>query len=590
MNKEIAQLKIKGVALAAISKMFYCLYYVDIKNNTVMELHTDVKKVHDAIGNFGDANNIIDVFCNKLVLPSYKERLLEFTDFSTLSQRIEGKTYISCDYEGIYSGWSEAIFIEVDKSEDGMISHALFLVRNISESKKKELEITKSLINSYEVTKAELDFEKMAISSIQKSIKSGFWSLVLDKNFKTIKCSWSDSFRKMLGYQKDDNIPDMANFFKDIVYEDDKAAMTKEILINLTSEFDENSYDTEYRLRTKSGENRWYRSIGRVSHREDTYVIFGLIYDINEKKKSELLFSEEIKRREEQALVLKSMADSYLSMHMIDLNNNICIEYNSNHYISEWTSRYSDAVSMMRAAMINTTTDEYREIMLNFTDLKTLSQRMKNSKQISCEFIGVNFGWVKAEFTVVSRNKDGSAEKVIFTTIVIDDEKKREEKLLIESCTDALTQLGNRKAYENDLRKYNIRKNIGFVSFDLNGLKSTNDTYGHFIGDELICGAARCIRQIYGPYGKLYRIGGDEFTAIIDTEHFEELAQEFEKICLEWKCKISKDIKLRVSLGSASRKEYPDASILELSRIADRKMYESKALYYRNSGIDRRKR
>ncbi|MFR3283861.1 MAG: diguanylate cyclase domain-containing protein [Clostridium fessum] len=47
------------------------------------------------------------------------------------------------------------------------------------------------------------------------------------------------------------------------------------------------------------------------------------------------------------------------------------------------------------------------------------------------------------------------------------------------------------------------------------GWKRVNDTYGHVAGDELIRAAADCMKNSFNEYGKVYRIGGDEFAVII---------------------------------------------------------------------------
>ena len=57
-----------------------------------------------------------------------------------------------------------------------------------------------------------------------------------------------------------------------------------------------------------------------------------------------------------------------------------------------------------------------------------------------------------------------------------------------------------------------------YISIDLNGLKRVNDTYGHVAGDELIRAAADCMKNSFNEYGKIYRIGGDEFAVIITEE------------------------------------------------------------------------
>ena len=56
-----------------------------------------------------------------------------------------------------------------------------------------------------------------------------------------------------------------------------------------------------------------------------------------------------------------------------------------------------------------------------------------------------------------------------------------------------------------------------FVSLDVNGLKTINDTQGHAAGDELIKAAASCMKKCIGSYGRVYRTGGDEFIALINT-------------------------------------------------------------------------
>lgn len=87
------------------------------------------------------------------------------------------------------------------------------------------------------------------------------------------------------------------------------------------------------------------------------------------------------------------------------------------------------------------------------------------------------------------------------------------------SREDRLTGLANRRAYdevfaelEQTAEKY---ENVALIFLDVNGLKVTNDRYGHRAGDELIIGAARCLEYIFSGTGTYYRIGGDEFAAIV---------------------------------------------------------------------------
>ncbi|MDO4960459.1 MAG: diguanylate cyclase [Eubacteriales bacterium] len=91
-----------------------------------------------------------------------------------------------------------------------------------------------------------------------------------------------------------------------------------------------------------------------------------------------------------------------------------------------------------------------------------------------------------------------------------------------ELNTDELTGLENRRAFEKYLMEIegNPEKHPDacMIMLDLNGLKVTNDTYGHNAGDELIANAAKCITETLGADGgRCFRIGGDEFTVIMDV-------------------------------------------------------------------------
>ena len=126
------------------------------------------------------------------------------------------------------------------------------------------------------------------------------------------------------------------------------------------------------------------------------------------------------------------------------------------------------------------------------------------------------------------------------------------------------------------------------MSADVNGLKITNDTKGHEAGDELIKGAADCLHTAIMPYGKVFRTGGDEFIAILHTKDCHALCSEISARTHIWHGEYSDS--LSISFGCVSHDEFPEASIEELERIADMRMYDAKELYYKQAGVDRRRK
>ncbi len=234
---------------------------------------------------------------------------------------------------------------------------------------------------------------------------------------------------------------------------------------------------------------------------------------------------------------------------------------------------------------------EQLDSFLKFTDLTTLRKRLLDEKSISGEFINISSGWFRAQYITVENNSDGVPIRIIFTVQNIEKDKRKEEKLLWIAMTDELTHLFNRRSYYDDI---NIYKEKGMddiftlLSADVNGLKVTNDTKGHAAGDELIKGAAECLLAAVGDSGKVYRTGGDEFIALLHVDDCREIVEVIKSKAKIWHGQYIDSIS--ISIGFASHKDYPDASIDELERISDQHMYEDKENYYMQKGIDRRKK
>ncbi|MGN0338282.1 MAG: diguanylate cyclase domain-containing protein [Lachnospiraceae bacterium] len=183
---------------------------------------------------------------------------------------------------------------------------------------------------------------------------------------------------------------------------------------------------------------------------------------------------------------------------------------------------------------------------------------------------------------------------IVFAVIFIRERKaSREiaEKRRI-SITDDMTGLFNRRAYEEDCAKIlekGIVSEVTLIMMDVNSLKSVNDTYGHMAGDELIIGAAKCILTSMGEYGKVYRIGGDEFVALLKctAEQLDDMLHTFDHLTEKWKG--NGKYRLSISKGIVVCKDHGNLTFDEMKELADRLMYEDKDEYYKHTGRERRK-
>jgi diguanylate cyclase (GGDEF)-like protein len=120
---------------------------------------------------------------------------------------------------------------------------------------------------------------------------------------------------------------------------------------------------------------------------------------------------------------------------------------------------------------------------------------------------------------------------------------------------------------------------MAVLYIDLDGFKKVNDSLGHEAGDRVLCMIAEQLKTCMRPYDVLARMGGDEFTALLDTlDHAEDAARVAEKL-LDLMTKTHSIDGVEVSLGaSIGIASYPECghSVDGLLRSADIAMYEAK--------------
>ncbi len=183
---------------------------------------------------------------------------------------------------------------------------------------------------------------------------------------------------------------------------------------------------------------------------------------------------------------------------------------------------------------------------------------------------------------------------LIIINFVLSRVAKHTEKFVEEALFDQLTGLRNRRAYALEIEKLNkfpSLTDISVTTMDINGLKMTNDTFGHTAGDDLLKGAAAIMKKFFADTcWKIFRTGGDEFIAITTKPvcDKDQLVSEFKDMLKTFHHAQIKE--LSVSVGVAKGTEHDVSSVEELIKIADKKMYADKELFYSDNTHERRKR
>ncbi|KTC93157.1 MULTISPECIES: sensor domain-containing protein [Legionella] len=177
------------------------------------------------------------------------------------------------------------------------------------------------------------------------------------------------------------------------------------------------------------------------------------------------------------------------------------------------------------------------------------------------------------------KNTQGKVIGASTTARDITQQKIIEEKLKHLAEHDVLTGLINRPLFEDRLVQAlavakRMKCYMAVCFLDIDGFKNINDSYGHHIGDLLLCAAAKCMQKCIREVDTLARFGGDEFALILSylKEENEVIKIMKELIRLFSKGFLIENHNLRVTL-SIGISLYPKDGMHDLLKKADAAMY-----------------
>jgi len=163
----------------------------------------------------------------------------------------------------------------------------------------------------------------------------------------------------------------------------------------------------------------------------------------------------------------------------------------------------------------------------------------------------------------------------------VTEQKQAEEALEKQAIRDALTNLYNRRYFDNRAeqeiaRARRSKRTLALLLCDLDHFKTINDTHGHHAGDEVLKEIAKSIQESTRESDLVFRWGGDEIVILMPDTKREGVLVAAERIRNGiHKVKEKTHLDLDLSIGSAL---YPDhgATVDDLIRLADRALYIAK--------------
>lgn len=175
--------------------------------------------------------------------------------------------------------------------------------------------------------------------------------------------------------------------------------------------------------------------------------------------------------------------------------------------------------------------------------------------------------------------KNGEIIGAVVTFLDISERKKREAEIRYLSCYDTLTGLHNRRCFEENRDKIDNPDNLplSVIFADINGLKMTNDIFGHTAGDELIKKSSEILQQACRQNDVIARVGGDEFIMLLPKTTGENAEKILDRIKSGFADARIEAIKCSISLG-LDTKISPGQSLDEIMANAENAMYKDKTM------------
>ena len=355
----------------------------------------------------------------------------------------------------------------------------------------------------------------------------------------------SDSCFELTGYTAEELLS-MKLSYNDLIHPEYRRAL----IGKWDSEDEENTISTdEYPITTKSGETKWVMEQSQRTYDAEHNVIGseGFITDVTQRKRAEIA----LKRSEERFRTM--FEEAPLGMAIFDSRTGDAKQVNA---------RYAEIVGRTKKELLTTNIEDYsfpEEIEEILHKINQINENLITSFSLYRRLMKPDGSmvWVNTTIAPLNTEDDNSSSRILCMIEDVTARREAEEEILYLSYYDQLTGLYNRRFYLEELRRIDTERNlpITLVMADVNGLKLTNDAFGHLEGDQLLKHIADTMKKHCRADDIIARIGGDEFIMLLpqtSMEQAEKLVERINGALAEEKCY---PVICSVSFGWATKSE-----------------------------------
>jgi len=353
------------------------------------------------------------------------------------------------------------------------------------------------------------------------------------------------------------------------IHPDDVAAVREHLRQHLRGE--NQMFLSEHRVRDEAGEWRWMRARGRAIGRDAggrIHRIAGTARDVTAIRANE-------SERRIAVEVMHSMAES-----VVVVDDGFCF-VTVNPAFTRMSGYQPDEVIGKDASLLNSSQhdaafyQQSRQAMQQGPWTGEMWQRRKDGQEFLCA--------VQAN----AIQQSGSQRRLsVLVATDITDRRRIEQELRYLANYDTLTNLPNRTLLAERLSRAIVRARrqgtcVALLFMDLDRFKDVNDSLGHATGDRILRLAAQRLQQAVGTSHTVARIGGDEFTVVLeDVAHAGEADVIAQRVIEAFDAPLLLDDRQEIVVTpSIGISLYPDHAQVttDLLKHADTAMYQAKA-------------
>lgn len=380
----------------------------------------------------------------------------------------------------------------------------------------------------------------------------------------------SDGALEITGYKPEELVNNNVVDFNSLISEEYRAILRSKWIYLAANR--EQVFEHEYTLITKSGETKWVIEHGQIVYDDAGSVLAleGIITDITNTKASERR-AEEFRNKLHATII--SVGDAVIAT---DIDLRIELMNKEAERLTGWNQ---DEAIGREIGEVFVIVDEF----IKGKKINPAKEALDNKTTITLSENMVLISRNGEEYPVedsASPIWSSSGECIGCVVVFRDNTEKREKRreLEVASFRDYLTGLFNRRYFEEELMRLHNSRNlpISILAVDVNGLKVTNDAFGHEAGDELIKTVADTLANVSRQNDVVARFGGDEFIILLLNSN-EKVAQSMEvRIQESLASKKVMGMDVSVSVGWDTKNEIT-SDLHDVIRNAENNMYVQKA-------------